>query len=83
MKQKNPVYDGSATTVQQSQPRHITPSLPPDGGRDNNGSLADDSAPEFIACIMIFKVKRNSGTNINDPFSPDQLPTFFGNSPPN
>jgi len=83
MKQKIPVYDGSATTVQQSQPRHIIPSLPPRGGRGNNGSLMDDSAPEFIACIIIFKVKRNSGTNINDPFLSGLLPTFFGNSPPN
>jgi len=83
MKQKIPVNDGSATTVQKSQPRHIIPSLPPTGGRGNNGSSADDSAPEFIACIIIFKVKRNPGTNIFDPFSSGQLPTFFGNSPPN
>jgi hypothetical protein len=83
MKQKFPVYDGSATTVQQSQPRHIIPSLPPRGGRGNRTST-DDSAPEFIACfVLIFKVKRNSGTNTNDPFLSGLLPTFFGNSPPN
>jgi len=44
----------------------------------------DDSAPEFIACfVLIFKVKRNSGTNNGDPFLSGLLPTFLGNSPPN
>jgi len=82
MKKIIPVNNGSATTVQKSQLRYIIPSLQTRGGSDNNGSSVDDFAPKFIAFIFIFKVKRNSGTNIDNPFSSEALPRFCGNSPP-
>jgi len=84
MEQKNKVCDGSAAPVLRLQPRHITPSLPPNGGRGNAGSSFEDSDEDFIACmVFIFKIKRTSGNNGFPPFSSGQLPTFFGNSPPN
>ena len=82
MKKIIPVNNGSATTVQKSQLRYIIPSLQARGGSDNDGSSVDDFAPKFIAFIFIFKVKRNSGTNIDNPFSSEALPRFCGNSPP-
>jgi len=41
MEQKKSVCDGSAPVLR-LQPRHIIPSLPPDGGRGNAGSSFED-----------------------------------------
>jgi hypothetical protein len=82
MKQIIPVYNGSTTTVHKSQLRYIIPSLQPRGVRGNNESSLNDSDPEFIAYTFIFKVKRNSGTNVSNYFSSGLLPTLSGNSPP-
>ena len=82
MKQIIPVNNGSVTTAQKSQSRHIIPSLQPRVEWINNDSPLNDSAPKFIAYTFIFKEKSNSVTNVSNPFSSGLLPTLCDNSPP-